>query len=103
MVRRAAEETAMDLGPRFECVPAFDKVLVTGWQLPDAIGSNGAAAAMIVAGFAFCDLERHKLEVLRCALEIVKFSDRSDNVPKSGMLGNIRHQRSIDEQFATII
>ena len=93
MVRGAAEETGVELGPGFQRPPALNQILIAARKLPDAIGPPSAC----VRGF-----ERHQIDVFRPSRKVEQAADRSEGSTKGGMLRDIRDDLAIDEDLSPI-
>lgn len=94
MVRRAAEETAVEFGPGFKRLPAHDEILIAARKLPDPIGPRPVGLRM---------LERHQIGVFRPSRKVEQAADRLRGPAKRRVLADIGDQLAVDEHLSPII
>ena len=94
MVRRAAEEPAVELGPGFERPPAHDEILIAVRKLPDPIGPRPVRLRMF---------ERHQIGVFRPSRKVEQAADRLRRPAKRRVLADIGDQLAVDEDLSPVV
>jgi hypothetical protein len=94
MIRRPAEEAAVQLGPRLERPSADNQVLIAQRKLPDAVRPLTPAVRRF---------ERHQINVVRPRRKVEQGSDRLDGSTKSWVLGDVSDPLTIDKDLSSVL